>query len=189
MKNTSFLGFRFLRLVTVVCVLMGAGVFPVSAQTQLPQTAQDILNQLDTSPADDNYAVTAAYVAQFYPLWFTYNQSRFDNLLGTANTMVGPAQVSPIYHFVAAINYDTLYSSVYLNVSTEPVLITIPSTAETDVQYSVLLLDPYGTEFPSGIPPQTPGVYAYTGPDFTGTLPEANISRIQLAALPRFFPS
>jgi hypothetical protein len=48
------------------------------------------------------------------------------------------------------------------------VILTIPATTAT---YSVLTLDPYGDIFESGIQPQTPGTYALTGPEFTGTLP------------------
>ena len=56
------------------------------------------------------YSTAVAYVAQFYPLWFTYNQSRF----ATHNRLVGPDQVTPLYQIVVAINVDTLYASTFL---------------------------------------------------------------------------
>lgn len=38
------------------------------------------------------FSTTVAYGAQFYPLWLTYNQSRF----ATHNRLVGPGRVSPL---------------------------------------------------------------------------------------------
>jgi hypothetical protein len=110
------------------------------------------------------FSTAVAYVSQFYPLWFTYNQSRF----ATHNRLVGPARVTPLYHIVVAINVDTLYASTFLQLAAEPVVLTIPSTKAT---YSILTLDPYGDIFDSGIPAQTPGTYALTAPGYTGTLP------------------
>src|SRR3954464_8117918 len=49
-----------------------------------PQSAQDILNifaQLDHGSATGAYATAAAYVVQFYPLWFTYFQAQSLNRL------------------------------------------------------------------------------------------------------------
>jgi hypothetical protein len=111
------------------------------------------------------FATTVAYVSQFYPLWFTYNQSRF----ATHNRLVGPDRVTPLYHIVVAINVDTLYASTFVTLAAEPVVLTIP---ETPVTYSILTLDPYCDIFNSGIPAQTPGTYAFTGPGYQGTVPE-----------------
>ena len=85
---------------------------PSSSAGQSMQNTQDILAGQDTGSADA-YATTVAYVSQFYPLWFTYYQSKVDSLIGTSNLMVGSDRVTPLYHFVVAINYDTLYSGVY----------------------------------------------------------------------------
>jgi hypothetical protein len=102
---------------------------------------------------------TVAYVVTFYPLWFTFNQGRF----GTPNRLAGPDRVSPLYQSVVAVNDDTLYASTFLDLTAQPVILTIPATTAT---YSVLTLDPYGDIFESGIQPQTPGTYALTGPEF-----------------------
>jgi Protein of unknown function (DUF1254) len=110
------------------------------------------------------YRTTQAYVSQFYPLWFTSNQSRF----GQANLMVGPDRISPIYHYVVAINNDTMYASSFLDLSAEPVILTIPTTS---THYSVLTLDPYGDIFESAIKPPAPGTFALYGPSFKSTLP------------------
>src|SRR6185312_5641559 len=53
------------------------------------QSAQDILNGFDPGSAAGAYATTAAYVAQFYPLWFTYYQAQ------VVNKLVGPDRVTP----------------------------------------------------------------------------------------------
>ena len=147
-----------------------------SADTgQSPQSAQDILNTLaqqDLASAGA-YATTAAYVAQFYPLWFTYYQAQ--TLTGgprpNANQLVSPQEVTPLYNVVVAINVDTVYASAFLDLTAGPLILTIPSTV---VKYSILTLDPYGDIFPV-LQPQAPGapgvVYALTGPGFSGTLP------------------
>jgi hypothetical protein len=75
---------------------------------------------------------------------------------------------------VVAINVDTIYASAYLDLTAQPVILTIPPTTNT---YSVLALDPYGNVFDSGIPPQPPGTYALIGPaGFNGPLPAGTTS-------------
>jgi hypothetical protein len=127
-------------------------------------SAQDVPATPQASSQGSAFATTVAYVVQFYPLWFTYHQSQGLN----RNRLVGPDRISPLYHSVVAINVDTLYASTFLDLTAQPVILTIPPTTAT---YSVLTLDPYGDIFESGIQPQTPGTYALTGPEFTGTLP------------------
>jgi hypothetical protein len=120
----------------------------------------------------DAYTTTLAYVQQFYPLWFTYHQSR----LVAHNRLVGPLRVSPLYQGVVAINVDTLYASSFLDLTQEPVILTIPKTSVT---YSILTLDAYCNVFDSGIPTQTAGTFALTGPGFSGKLPPA-VTRIPI---------
>jgi hypothetical protein len=128
-------------------------------------TATPIWTNLAAAQAAESpaFTTTVAYVTEFYPLWFTFNQTR----LGPGNQLVGPVRISPLYHYVVAINDDTLYSSVYANVEDQPLVVTIPPTKVT---YSILTLDPYGDIFATGIAPG-PGTYALTGPGWTGTLP------------------
>ena len=109
--------------------------------------------------AQDAFTTTRDYVSQFYPLWFTYYQTSF----GTPNRLVGPNKISPIYHYVVAINDDTLYVSSFLDLSIEPVILTVPSTP---ANYSVLTLDRYTDIFHSALPANTPGTYALYGPGF-----------------------
>ena len=109
--------------------------------------------------AQDAFTTTQNYVSQFYPLWFTYYQTS----LGTANRLAGPNRISPLYHYVVAINNDTIYASSFLDLSMEPVIMTIPSTP---ANYSVLTLDRYCDIFHSALPANTPGTYALYGPGF-----------------------
>jgi hypothetical protein len=150
-------------------VALVAGGSPGVAQSVDPVAIAgnpEAVSQL--SPFD----TTVAYVAQFYPFWFTYYQ----RLLGTNNTnhLIGPDRVSPTYHFAVAVNDDTLYASSFLDLSAEPVVVTIPTTPSfPSMSYSILMLDPYGDLLPASTTiPKTPGSYALIGPGgFTGTLP------------------
>ncbi len=123
--------------------------------------------------AQDAFTTTQDYVSQFYPLWFTYYQTSF----GTPNRMVGPNKISPIYHYVVAINNDTVYASSFLDLSMQPVIVTIPSTP---VNYSVLTLDRYCDIFHSALPANTPGTYALYGPDFDPTNLPSTVVRVPL---------
>ena len=109
------------------------------------------------------YETTVRYVAQFYPLLFTYNQAK------SFNRFLGPAKITPLYHGVVAINVDTLYASTALNLTDQPLIVKVPATTAT---YSILQLDPYGDVFQTALAPTASGgTYALYGPGFTGTLP------------------
>jgi hypothetical protein len=133
------------------------------------------------APQNDSsaFAVTVQYVTHFYPLWFSYNQSRLNELVGTSNRMAGPAKMAPGFRFVVASNDDTLYASAFLDLTAEPAILTVPATT---VSYSILVVDRYGNIIP--VAAAQPGVYALTGPGFSGALPPG-ITRI---ALPVNFP-
>lgn len=137
------------------------GASPVAAQTSKAAAA-----------ADDIHATTVEYVATFYPLWFTWYQSQY----ASTNRLVGPDRISSVYQIVVAINDDTLYASTFIDLSVEPVILTIPSTEAT---YSMLNLDPYGNIFKTTIPEQTPGTYALVGPNYTGAIPE-NVTAVSM---------
>lgn len=129
------------------------------------------LRPADGSPARADlsqtkaFQVTRDYMVEFYPLWFTWFQSQGP----TNNHLAGPVRVSPLYQIVVAINVDTLYASGFLNLSSDSLVLTIPSTS---VRYSILGLDPYGNIFDTGIVAGTSGAYALTGPGFGGKLPK-----------------
>jgi hypothetical protein len=124
-----------------------------------------------THAGRDEIAVTTkAYVEEFYPLWFTYYQSQY----ATRNRMVGPVRVSPLYQIVVAINVDTIYASTFVDVTEQPLVLSVPATGGA---YSVLNLDLYGNIYESGIPSQSPGeslpaaTYALISPTYAGELP------------------
>ena len=167
MKSQKFRVYGYLRRLCLASALtaglaMVPGGSPGVAQTVVDPDAiagnAAIVSQLSA------FDTTVAYVVQFYPLWFTYYQS----LVPSPNRLAGPNRISPIYHYVVAINVDTLYASSYLDLTAQPVILKIPSTT---IRYSILMLDPYGDIFDAGIPPETAGTFALTGPGFTGTLP------------------
>jgi hypothetical protein len=166
MTRNPWQGFKSLRRACLLCGIAAAiaimsGSFPAVASAQ-----EGAARQLATHAGShtEAFATTVAYVSQFYPLWFTYNQSRF----ASHNRLVGPDKVTPFYQIVVAINVDTLYASTFLELAAQPVVLTIPSTA---TNYSILTLDAYGDIFDTGIQAGTPGAYGLTGPGFTGTLP------------------
>jgi hypothetical protein len=146
------------------------GGSPGVAQSVDPDT---IAGNAAIVPQLSPFNTTVAYVVQFYPLWFTYYQSQLAFL--KRNKLVGPNRISPIYHYVVAINVDTLYASSYLDLSAQPVVLTIPESTPPFTSYSILMLDPYGDLLDANppIPPMTPGTYALIGPKgVTGTLPQ-----------------
>lgn len=111
--------------------------FAIGAENAPPANAQS----LGSSQANA-YQIAQDYVTTFYPLWFTYNQSSNS----TANQLVGPDRVSPLYQTVVAVNVDTLYASSFADLST-PAVLSIP---QGSVSFSVLMLDPYGDILPAG---------------------------------------
>jgi hypothetical protein len=123
--------------------------------------------------AQDAVTTTRDYLSQFYPLWFTYYQTSF----GTPNRLVGPNRISPLYHYVVAINNDTIYASSFLDLSQEPVILTIPSTP---ANYSVLTVDRYCDIFHSALPANTPGTYALYGPGFDPASLPATVTPVPL---------
>jgi hypothetical protein len=147
------------RAIASLCVAAIGAASPASAQSR-PE------GQLDA------YVTTGAYVVTFYPLWFTYYQSR----VASVNRLVGPDRISSLYQIVVAINDDTLYASTFVDV-TEPVVLSVPASAGA---YSVLTLDPYGNVFESGIPSQPPdaalpaATYTLTGPGYAGTVAQGS---------------
>ena len=161
--------FGYLRRLYLVSALT-AGLVMVSGPAGVAQTVVDpdaIAGNAQAVSQLSPFDTTVAYVAQFYPLWFTYYQTQ---LAGHgANHLIGPNRISPVYHYVVAINVDTLYVSTFLDLTAGPVIVTIPATPPFQ-SYSILMLDPYGDLLPASIP-QAPGSYALIGPGgSSGTL-------------------
>lgn len=110
------------------------------------------------------FATTVDYVVQFYPLWFTFYQGA----QAVGNRLAGPDRMTPVFHAVVAPNDDTLYVSCFLDVTGQPLILTVPSTVAT---WSLLTMDYYGNAFDTGIPTGTAGTYALTRPGWNGALP------------------
>ena len=178
--------FGYLRRLYLVSALT-AGLVMVSGPAGVAQTVVDpdaIAGNAQAVSQLSPFNTTVAYVVQFYPLWFTYYQTQ---LAGHgANHLIGPNRISPVYHYVVAINVDTLYVSTFLDLTAGPVIVTIPATPPFQ-SYSILMLDPYGDLLPASHPTQAPGSYALIGPGgSSGTLPKRGHSRhvaCQLSAL------
>lgn len=136
----------------------GAFAVALTASVQAQQTPSQTPGQIK------EFTTTVDYVAHFYPLWFTYYQS---SLISKSNRLAGPVRVSPLYQIVVAINVDTYYASSFLDVTDEPVMLTIPSTTAS---YSILTLDTYGHTF--SLIPKQPGLYALTDPGYAGEIPD-----------------
>jgi len=156
---------RFVRKITLTSLVLLLATAPVRPH------ASDALAGMpsggpatSTAESPDIEATAFAYVVQFYPLWFTYWQSR----IVPENQLAGPDRVSPIYKIVVAINVDTLYASSLVNLRDEPVVVTIPETSAT---YSILTLNAYGEIFHTNLVAGTPGTYLLTGPGWSGSAP------------------
>src|SRR5271155_1546302 len=118
------------------------------------------------SNESDAFTTTYDYVVHFYPRWFTYNQENFT----ATNRLIGPIRMTPAYSIVVAPNDDTLYVSSFMDLTDDPIILSIPST---NVNYSLLILDPYGDVLSDlAITATMQGaLYGLAGPNFTGTLP------------------
>jgi hypothetical protein len=96
-----------------------------------------------------------------------------------ANRLTGPLGMGPEYKVVVAINDDTIYTEAFLDVSEQPVLLTIP---KYENKYSILQLDVYGNIFQtelSSSPPTRRSVYAFVAQGWKGKLPRRAI-RVEL---------
>jgi hypothetical protein len=135
----------------------------------------------------DGYRVAYDYTVRFYPRYFTWTQFQInsDNArqqgTGTsfANRLTGPLGMGPEYKVVVAINDDTIYAEAFLDVSSGPVILTIPAYPN---KYSILQLDVYGNIFSTALssnPPSAGGIYAFVAPGWSGTLPD-NATRVEL---------
>jgi len=173
------------RRLGILCALL-AGLAVLASD--LPGVGQSRARAQDASgtqagPHGAAFAASLRYVETFYPRWFTYRQSSKGK---SANNLVGPADINPLYHSVVAINDDTLYVSAFVDRTDEdnPPILTIPSPCDrlnpsNCVTYSLLTLDVYGDIFETGIPNTTGGIYALTAPGWTGTLPPG-VTRIDV---------
>lgn len=158
---------NFLKVFLLVVLCFGAGAATAGGKNHRAHNGTDAaLPDFDARNLDQwgAFETTVAYVVQFYPLWFTFEQSK----IAPANRLVGPDKISSLYHTVVAINDDTLYASSVIDLRDDAAILTIP---ETTARYSILSLDLYGNILQSGIQAGTPGTYGLISPGCPATLP------------------
>lgn len=125
----------------------------------------------------DGFRLAYEYTVRFYPRYFTWVQFQINSensqRQGTtdfANRLTGPLGMGPEYKVVVAINDDTIYAEAFLDVSTEPVILTIPAYGN---KYSILQLDVYGNIFSTSLssnPPTEGGIFAFVPPGYSEPL-------------------
>ena len=170
------------RVVPVLVVGLVGVSAPLAAASPAPGTARHA--SAAGEDATGAAATTVAYVEQFYPLWFTYAQTRFV----PANGLIGPNRISPLYQGVVAINNDTLYASAFIDLSGGPVIVSVPQTA---AGYSILTLDPFGGIFSTSLPSKPSGTllpqtaYALVPPGYTGSVP-AGVTPVAMPLVRQF---
>jgi hypothetical protein len=169
MKSQDAPGFGALRRLCLLCGL-AAGLAIMAGGW--PGSRSSLASAQALPPGVSPFATTLDYLVLFYPLWFTYYQSSH----APANRLVGPDRMAPLFHEVVAPNDDTLYVSSFTDLRGEPLILTIP---QTNVTWSLLTMDYYGTVFDTHIPEGVEGTYALTRPGWTGRLP-AGVTPIQV---------
>ena len=114
------------------------------------------------APGASPYSIALNYTIRFYPRLFTFIQQN----LVQQNLLAGPDGMGPLYGAVPAPNDDTIYANFFLNLAQGPQVFTIPST---QVTYSLLTTDVFGSAFQSGIQKQTAGIYELVPSGWHGT--------------------
>jgi hypothetical protein len=135
----------------------------------------------------EGFDVAYEYTVRYFPRFFTWVQFHINSDNSTqenagesfANRLTGPLGMGPEYKVVVAINDDTIYAEAFLDVSSGPVILTIPPYTN---KYSILQLDVYGGIFStvlSANPPTDGAVYGFVQKDSYYDLPDG-ITRVEL---------
>ena len=161
---------RLATLILGLFALLSAGITPVVAQT--PKEAQAIAAEAYVYgfPLVDNYRVMSSY--------FVDRQS--PEYKGPPNHIYNTARVyTPADKAIQTPNSDTPYSFAWLDLRTEPVVLTLPAI-EKDRYYSVQLVDLYTFNFAylgTRTTGNSGGKFLIAGPDWNGTAP-AGIDKV-----------
>ena len=162
-----------MRAATLILGLLAwvfAGLIPAVAQT--PKDAQAIAAEAYVYgfPLVDNYRVMSAY----------FVDRRSPEYKGPPNRIYNTARVfTPADKAVQTPNSDTPYSFAWLDLRTEPVVLTLPPI-DKDRYYSVQLVDLYTFNFAylgTRATGNTGGKFLIAGPDWNGTAP-AGIDKV-----------
>ena len=98
---------------------------------------------------------------------------------GVHNKLIGPASpMGPEYKAVVAINDDTLYTSSTIDLTDEPLILTLPAYPYI---YSIIQVNGFGTVLKTGLAPTSAGgTYALVGPNYSGPLP-TGVTKIKVS--------
>jgi hypothetical protein len=151
------LGTLVIAAILAACSARGTGLVP-----EQPGQGFGLSDAAHAPNLSGAAATSYAYVVTFYPLWFTFNQQKH----ASTNRPAGPRRMSPAYHDVVAPNDDTYYVSSFLELASQPVMVTIPKSKDL---WSLLSTNGYGDVNDTGI--SASGLYAFTGPGWSGSLP------------------
>lgn len=155
---------RLASLILALLALAFAGL--TSTQAQTPKDAQAIAAEAYVYgfPIVDNYRVMSAY----------FIDRKSPEYKGPPNRIYNTARVyTPAKKAVQTPNSDTPYSFAWLDLRTEPVVLTLPPI-EKDRYYSVQLVDLYTFNFAylgTRTTGNNGGKFLIAGPDWNGTAP------------------
>lgn len=128
--------------------------------------------------AASNFDVALEYVVRFWPRLLTYFAQLNSITTGNKNALFGPEEpMGPEYKAVVAINVDTLYTSSTIDLTAEPLVLSL---APYPYVYSMILVNGFGTVLDTNLEPTAQGAsFALCGPDFCGSVP-ACLTRVNV---------
>jgi hypothetical protein len=172
------------RLAVPALSLLLAGVALPAALAQAP-TPPSAAQAVAAVNEEEAYAIGLEAYAYFYPLITmdvtrrqatNYARTGEVNLRGPANGFVHAREFPPAdFRDVVRPNFDTLYSSAWLDLTREPMVLSVPDTSGPDGRYYLMrMLDMWTNVFAS-LGTRTTGTvagnYAIAAPGWSGTLP------------------
>jgi len=147
----------------------------------LPMTATAKADASDVTPEQVGDIAAEAYVYVYPLVIMDVTRRQMTNV--SSDSAPGFSPMNTWYHFreypdvnfkaVVRPNFDTLYSIAWLDLTEEPVIISVPDTQGR--YYLLQMLDMWTDTF--AVPGKRtsgtgPGIFAVTGPDWDGDLPE-----------------
>jgi hypothetical protein len=176
-------------LIIIVIVLSGAGC--VTPTTQTNQTIDGITIPTTTgspTPAEARQIAAAAYVFG-YPLVLMDATEAQQTAVAAPSSEVGRAPVNQFakattlpdasFTTVVSPNVDTLYATAWLNLTNEPIVLSVPNTSG---RYFMMPILSAWTDVFSSPGTRTTGSntssFAIVGPGWNGTLP-GNLTKIE----------
>ena len=148
-------------LLTLVCVLSAISLFssPGTITTD-PEQAREIAKEayIFAYPMLENYRTMTTQIARFGEL----------NMFNHVRQLFGPGD-----KLIVRPNNDTLYSNIWLDLRTEPFVLSVPEVS--DRYFSFQLIDIYTHDFAyvgSRVTGTNPVTFMITGPRWEGEIPE-----------------